>query len=228
MHIYLDGKIFLLNLERSIMFKYEKDMIPILGEELSKLYNTKHFFHEFDSGNGVADIVLAVDVDCRNYTIVDYDLMFVIMNSFNRMNKKIKIKEFLNNTFLNKKKAVSLLDFLETNGYTEKIDTNYILIKSKYTPPIKQIISIEAKLSDWKSGFYQALRYKVYSHKSYLAISDEYAHRVDKDLLIQNNIGLIIVSEDKISISIEARSNKPSDSIAQAYLSEKMADMVFA
>lgn len=228
MHIYLDGEIFLLNLEKSIMFKYEKDMIPILGKELSKLYNTKHFFHEFDSGNGVADIVLAVDVDCRNYTIVDYDLMFVIMNSFNRMNKKIKIKEFLKNTFLNKKKAVSLLDFLELNGYTEKIDTNYILIKSKYTPPIKQIISIEAKLSDWKSGFYQALRYKVYSHKSYLAISDEFAHRVNKNLLKQNNIGLIIVSSDAIEITLDVKNEKPTNNVAQAYLSEKMANMVFA
>ena len=49
-----------------------------------------------------------------------------------------------------------------------------------------KIIAIEAKLSDWKNGFYQALRYRYFANQSYLAIKNGYIKNIDKSTLTQH------------------------------------------
>ena len=206
------------------MFKFEKEMIPVLKKHLSEKYQTEYFIDEFNSGNGIADLVFTTEkIDNNKEYLLDYELTYIIFKYFNRKNKKIEVKKIFEDTFLTKKQAYNLINFLLENDILESIDEEFYYIKQKYSPPIKKIISIEAKLFDWKGGFYQALRYKAYSHKSYLAISEEFAHRVDRKLLKEYNIGLIVVSPKKIDISLKVINEKPSNSIAHAYLSEKMA-----
>jgi len=206
------------------MFKFEKEMIPVLKKCLSEKYQTEYFVDEFNCGNGIADLVFTTnDINSNKKYLLDYELIYIIFKYFNRINKKIKVKKLFNDTFLTKKQACNLINYLFEKNVLESIDEENYYIKQKYIPPIKKIISIEAKLFDWKSGFYQAIRYKAYSHKTYLAISEEFAHRVDRALLKKHNIGLIIVSLDKINISIKVINEKPSNIVAHAYLSEKMA-----
>ena len=61
---------------------------------------------------------------------------------------------------------------------------------------------------------------------SFLALSSEYIHRVDKDLLIKNNIGLISVSPEKTRIIINPKKDNPKDEIAFFYLGEKFTKEV--
>ncbi len=211
------------------MFKFEKEMIPVLKKHLSDKYQTGYFIDEFNSGNGIADLVFTTEeVSDNQKYLLDYELMYIVFKYFNRKNKIIEVKRLFKDTFLTKKQAYKLIEFLLENNVIESLGDEEYYIKQKYTPPIKQMISIEAKLFNWKGGFYQALRYKAYSHKSYLAISEEFAHRVDRNLLKEHNIGLIIVSPEKIDISIKVINEKPSNSIAHAYLSGKMAHILFA
>lgn len=206
------------------MFKFEKDMIPVLKKHLSEKYQTEYFIDEFNSGNGIADLVFTTEKISNNKKyLLDYELIHIVFKYFNRRNKKIEVKKLFKDTFLTKKQVQTLIKFLLENDILESVDKEKFFIKQKYTPPIKKIISIEAKLFDWKSGLYQALRYKTYSHKSYLAISEEFSHRVNKDLLRKNNVGLIIVSPEKISFSVKIINEEPLNSVAHAYLSEKMA-----
>ena len=205
------------------MFRFEKDMIPVLRKCLSKKYQTEYFVDEFNSGNGIADLVFTTEAPDNDKYILDYELIHIVFKYFNRKNKKIEVKKLFQDTFLTKKQAYGLIDYLLENDILETIDEENFYVKKKYSPPIKKIISIEAKLFDWKGGFYQALRYKAYSHKSYLAISKEYAHRVDKELLKEHNIGLIIVSPEKIYFSVKNINERPLNSVAHAYLSEQMA-----
>lgn len=210
------------------MFKFEKDMIPVLKKCLSEKYQTEYFVDEFNSGNGIADLVFTTEQICNNKKyLLDYELIHVVLKYFNRKNKTIEFKRLYKDTFLTKKQAYNLIDYLLENDILESTDEGKYFIKKRYSPPIKKMISIEAKLYDWKNGFYQALRYKAYSHKSYLAISEEFAHRVDKDLLKKHNIGLIIVSPMKIVFSVNTTNEEPLNSVAQAYLSEKMANTIF-
>lgn len=43
------------------MFRYEKDMIPVLRENLAQVYNTEFFLEEFSSGLGIADLVFTTN-----------------------------------------------------------------------------------------------------------------------------------------------------------------------
>ncbi len=211
------------------MFKFEKDMIPVLKKCLSEKYQTEYFVDEFNSGNGIADLVFTTEkINNNKQYILDYELIHIVFKYFNRKNKKIEVKKLFQDTFLTKKQAYSLIKYLRENDVLESIDEENFYVKKRYSPPIKKIISIEAKLFDWKGGFYQALRYKAYSHKSYLAISEEFAHRVDRNLLKEHNIGLIIVSPEKIDFSVRITNEEPLNTVAHAYLSEKMADTIFA
>lgn len=211
------------------MFKFEKEMIPVLRKCLSEKYQTEYFIDEFNSGNGIADLVFTVEkINNNRKYLLDYELIYIIFKYFNRKNRKIEVKKLFQDTFLTKKQACSLIEYLLENDVLESIDEENFYIKKRYSPPIKKIISIEAKLFDWKGGFYQALRYKAYSHKSYLAISKEFAHRVDRSLLKKHNIGLIIVSEETIDFSVKIINKEPSNVVAHAYLSEKMANIIFA
>lgn len=206
------------------MFKLEKEMIPVLKKHLSEKYQTEYFINEFDSGNGIADLVFTTEkLNNNQKELLDYELIYIILKYLNRKNKKIEVKKLFEDTFLTKKQTYRLINYLLENGVLEFIDEENYYIKQKYSPPIKKIISIEAKLFDWKGGFYQALRYKSYSHKSYLAISEKFAHRVDRNLLKEHNIGLIIVSPEKINFSIKIINEEPSNSVAYAYLSQKLA-----
>jgi hypothetical protein len=204
-------------------------MIPVLKKYLSEKYQTEYFIDEFNSGNGIADLVFTTEeINNHDKYILDYELIHIIFKYFNRKNKKIEVNKLFKDTFLTKKQSHSLIEYLLENDVLEPIDEKSFYVKKRYSPPIKRIISIEAKLFDWKSGFYQALRYKAYSHKSYLAISKEFAHRVDRNLLKEHNIGLIIVSPEKIDFSIKITNEKPLNTVAHAYLSEKMASTIFA
>ncbi len=93
----------------------------------------------------------------------------------------------------------------------------------KYKAHTQNLFSIEAKLKDWKSGFYQALRYKFFSNKSYLAYPKQYIHRVDLELLKQHNIGLIAVDNDSIEFVYAPKVEKPQDKISHLFLSEMFA-----
>ena len=121
---------------------------------------------------------------------------------------------------MKKEKFSILIHFLKELNYIVDYDEFRIIIKQNYQPGLQDLYSIEAKLEDWKSGFYQALRYKHYSHKSFLAISNKYCHRVDKVLLKENNIGLIAVSPNSIDILINPKKTNPINKTAYYYLSE--------
>jgi hypothetical protein len=195
-------------------------MIPILREHLSRIYNTEHFVEEFPCGLGIADLVFTTqEVDDRR-TLVDFESMFYITNYFNTKNKKVILSELYSNNNLKKDKFANVVRYLKETNCIIDYNDGQILIQQNYQPCLQDLYSVEAKLSDWKKGFYQALRYKNYSHKSFLAISYEYAHRVDNDLLKTNNVGLISVFPDKIEIVINPHKREPDNTTAFYYSSE--------
>lgn len=207
------------------MFRFEKEMIPVLTKKLSEKYQTEFCINEFDSGNGIADLVFALGIHSRpkNDFILNYQLIYLILKYFNRKNKIVQIEKIFENTSFSKKEISKLTEILIGLGIVESIDKYKFIVKNKYHPPVRKIISIEAKLHDWKGGLYQALRYKTYSHKSYLAISEEFIHRVNIELLKEHNIGLISVSPRAVRFVLDVKNEKPNSKIAHAYLAQKIA-----
>ena len=202
------------------MFRLEIEMIPVLKKGLSQLYDIRHFATEFNTGNGVADLVFAQTINDEPLIFNNYGLMSMYIkyfNNFRKLEKSSLITTCTDKTSLNK-----LLGYLEVHGYVVEKD-EFFIRKKKYKPRAEKMISIEAKLRDWRSGINQALRYQFFSHKSFLAFPKEYIHRIDKSLLKDCNVGLIAVSQENIEIMVDPKEKKPEDLTSYYFLSECFA-----
>ncbi|MBL7872098.1 MAG: hypothetical protein JNM78_10830 [Cyclobacteriaceae bacterium] len=202
------------------MFRYESEMIPVLVDSLSKFYNTKYITTEFGTGNGVADLVFTTEMSEENLFLNDYGQMALFINLFDQ-NKTITT-DYLEEKQYDKTRLKRLLKQLEFEDYICIKDLK-IRRNRKYKGHTQNLISVEAKLQDWKSGFYQALRYKFFSHKSYLAYPKQNIHRVDIDLLREHNIGLISVDVETIEFVFKPKVEKPLDKVSYFFLSEMFA-----
>jgi hypothetical protein len=202
------------------MFRYESEMIPVLAENLSKVFKTDYITTEFSTGNGVADLVFTTEMNEENLFFNDYGLMALFVNLFQQ--NKMLTTELLYEKQYDKARLKILLNCLEGDSFIA-FDGDRIICNRKYRAHTRNLFSVEAKLKDWKSGFYQALRYKFFSHKSYLAFPEEYIHRVDLELLKKNNIGLIAVAQDHIRFVYKPKTEKPIDITSYYFLSELFA-----
>jgi hypothetical protein len=202
------------------MFRYESEMIPVLVNNLSKVYNTEYITTEFSTGNGIADLVFTTRMSKESLFLNDYSLMSLFINLFDQ-NKTITI-DYLEEKQYDKARVKRLLKHLEFEEYICVKDLE-IKRNRKYKGHTQNLISVEAKLKDWKSGFYQALRYKFFSHISYLAYPKQNIHRVDLELLKEHNIGLISVDSERIEFVFKPKMEKPSDRVSYYFLSEMFA-----
>lgn len=195
-------------------------MIPVLVENLSKVFNTRYITTEFSTGNGVADLVFTTEMNNENLFFNDYGLMTLFVNLFQQgkaFNAKLLYESKYDKTLLR-----TLMSRLEGVDFIA-FDGEKIICNRKYKAHTQNLFSVEAKLKDWKSGFYQACRYKFFSHKSYLAYPEKYIHRVDLNLLKENNIGLIAVGQDSIRFIYKPKNEKPQDLVAYYFLAEMFA-----
>jgi len=207
------------------MFRYEKDMMPVIKEFFKTKFQEGFFVEEFKSGIGVADLVFAHGISKRDFYFNSFELLFHTLTLFNRKNKKLTEYDFISR--FSKKQVQSLIDkFMKLNLLEENGAESY-LVKSRLSPSVNEFYAVEAKLKDWKNGFYQALRYKNFAQKSFLAISSEYIHRVDKDILIENNIGLISVSPNNTKIIINSRKKSPNDKVAFYFSGESFTKKIY-
>lgn len=202
------------------MFRYESEMIPVLVENLSKIFNTEYITTEFSTGNGVADLVFSTEMNEEKLFLNDYGMMSLFVRLF-QQNRMLNSELLYENCF-DKPRLKKLLNYLEGDDFI-CIDGDKITRTRKYKSHTQNLFSVEAKLKDWKSGFYQAMRYKFFSHKSYLAYPKQYIHRVDLELLKENNIGLISVELDNIEFVFKPKNEKPQDVTSYFFLSELFA-----
>ena len=202
------------------MFRYESEMIPVLVDSLSRVFNTEYITTEFSTGNGVADLVFTTEMNEEKLFLNDYGMMSLFVSLFQQ--NRILNSELLYENCFDKTRLKKLLNCLEVDDFI-CIDGDKIIRTRKYKSHTQNLFSVEAKLKDWKSGFYQALRYKFFSHKSYLAYPKQYIHRVDLELLKESNIGLISVELDNIEFVYKPKTEKPQDLTSYFFLSELFA-----
>jgi hypothetical protein len=202
------------------MFRFEKDMIPILEASLSKLYKTEYLTTEFNTGNGIADLVFTTKMNDETLIFDDYSLMSIFIKHFNKKEKLNRDKLFKKCS--DKKKLNKLLKILQDEKYIS-VGEDYFIQKKKYKTHTKNLISVEAKLNDWKSGTHQALRYQFFSNKTFLAYPENIINRVDVNLLKHYNIGLISVKKDGINVLLNPKGKKPEDILSYSFLSQTFA-----
>ena len=201
------------------MFGSERELVEKLVFDLQERYNTKYIVRELRSGKNIADVVYTTEIDRSNIVFDDYFNAYYYFNGI-YSKKRISIDEVGISDTKACKKFYHFLCELEELGYV-KIDGNYVTSIKKVDAVTKNFIAVEAKLSDWKAGVEQALRYKQYANEVYVAISAEYVKNVDKEQLRKLNIGLMSVSEDKLKIPIIAKKEQVEKKDIQFYMIDR-------
>lgn len=201
-------------------FILEAEMIPVIIRECCKKFDAKYYIEEFQTGNGIPDIVFAKDIQKKTYEKMDYEAYYLASELMK--NKIIK----LDNNIIKIDKYKELKKYLIKNRYIKKIDKNVFQKEKEITPLIGEIIAIEAKLSDWKNGFYQALRYKYFAHESYLAISESKIKNINLELFKANGIGLLAVNEKEVKIIIKAQKESPINMASCLYSSQNIYETI--
>lgn len=212
------------------MFQLEKEMIPILKRDLPDFFGSTHAAEEFVSGNGRPDLVLACakgEQSLWKCGVPDYETLHLLIKYLNKQGKIVRIDEVVGVGLKNRNKLMPIIESLIELGFIDYKDEDHLVVRRKYKPVVANFVSIEAKLSDWRSGIYQAVRYKAFSNSSYLAISEQFINNVDTSFLKEYGIGLIAVSNEKATVVIRAKNNKPRSIISHYYLSELIINRDF-
>lgn len=141
---------------------------------------------------------------------------------------RLSVKELASRLYLSesyvRKLVVSLAPlFVVRERVGRKV---YVRRVRDYVPPFNEVISVEVKLSDWRSGFAQAYTYLFSSHKAYLAIYSRNARFIPQEVLdwaTEKGIGLLTVSKTKgVREILPARKAGPESPTSYYILAESV------
>lgn len=200
-------------------FRYERDLVDELVEILQKDYNIKYIVRELKNGKNIADVVCSKEIQ-RDFTIFDeYIESYYYFNEI-LTHKKLNIEELnIKNKEL-MKTFKTFLKKLEKEGYIN-LSNNKIEVVKKINIASKNVMAIEAKLSDWKSGLFQAITYKQYSDYVYVAIDESCYSHIDKQLFRDNNVGLFLVGKGHVKKVITPKKEKCFKQDIKFYMIDK-------
>lgn len=201
------------------MFVNEKELVEKLVLDLQERFETQYIVRELRGGNNIADIVYTTDINRSNIVFDEYFNAYYYFNGIYN-HKKISLDEMKISDERVNRKFHHFLRELENLGYI-KISGNYITSVKKIDAVTKNFIAVEAKISDWKAGLEQAIRYKQYANEVYVALCSEYVQKVDRQQFKDLNIGLMSVSAGKLKISIRARKQPVEKLDIQYYIADR-------
>ena len=201
------------------MFTSESELVEKLVKDLEDRYGISYIVRELRSGNNIADVAFTTNIEREHVVFDEYlNAYYYFHNMYNR--KKLRLEEIEIRDTRASKKFNRFLSDLEELGYI-KICGNYITTIKKVDAVTKNLIAIEAKLSDWKAGLEQALRYKQFANEVYIALSKDYIERVDANCLREHGVGLMSVSEGMLKIPIRPKKKKVEQLEIQFYIADR-------
>mgnify|MGYP001854300366 FL=1 len=205
-------------------FKYEKDLVNELVKILQEDYDIKYVVRELQNGKNIADVVYSKELQ-RDFAIFDeyIDSYYYFNEIITKKKKNIDELNIQNKDLLRRFKK--FLKKLEKAGYIT-IDNNKIHIIKKVDLASKNIVAIEAKLSDWKSGLNQAITYKQYSDYVYVAIDECAYKKISIKQFEDNNVGLILVGKGNIKKVFTPKKEKNFNVDIKYYMIDKFISSI--
>lgn len=205
-------------------FKYEKDLVNELVKILQEDYDIKYLVRELQNGKNIADVVYSKELQ-RDFAIFDeyIDSYYYFNEIITNKKKNIDELNIQNKDLLRRFKK--FLKKLEKAGYIT-IDNNKIHIIKKVDLASKNVVAIEAKLSDWKSGLNQAITYKQYSDYVYVAIDECVYKKINIKQFEDNNVGLILVGKGHIKKVFIPKKEKDFNVDIKYYMIDKFISSI--
>ena len=211
--------------------RYESEMIQPLMSFLIDDFYLDAVEKEFSVGYGIADVV---GIKCNRKKLksrFESGLKEPVVNirELSLLNALPENKSSTAET-LAKQVGLSisyvkkiLLKSLIQKGYVEKQQRKYILIKDiSYFTDL--VVSIEAKLTKWRDALGQAKRYQHFSNLVFVALPRNTVKNINRELFRKNNIGVLSVTDDSVSIELKPQRMKPKTMTMYLYCNEFFLD----
>jgi hypothetical protein len=77
---------------------------------------------------------------------------------------------------------------------------------------LPEVVTIEAKVADWQSALQQAIRNRIFGHRSFVALPDSVAKRMDAEPgFSKHGVGILAVGDNgEVHVHREARKSNPN------------------
>lgn len=203
------------------IFEYETDMIDVL----SLSYPSQYFYGkrgnrkisqipEVTVGSVIADLVCIAlpktyQQDCTNYyTELDTLIISDLLKNGPSTPSDIGNRIFARETTIKKS-----LERLCEKSTLSQIEPNCFKLRRKTFLYDYHIVSIEAKLTNWRKALKQAISYRDFSHMSYIALPITIASKkIVREHCQIESIGLIAVDSDSTKVVFKPKPHQPSSS----------------
>jgi len=190
------------------MITTESQLVDELSKGLKKTFKTDVAVKEFSAGYGIADLTFA-----KNFISTNNKLNRKPIDNYYSLKSLLALShetpftsdEVMKIAGVSKSSTNKIVRWLLEEDYISKIDRGVYQKVSNVENPIKKLIAIEAKLSDWKSGALQARRYKSFTDECYLAILSKQEANIDFSYLDRFGIGLILFDQSSGKISFKRK-----------------------
>lgn len=205
----------------------ETALIPIIKQDfflkvITKSKTPADYFigEEFRSQYGIPDLllynfygkVLHKRIEEKIEAVLSKDVLKTLLLIQNK--KKITLSFLQENLPLDKDVIKNkVISYLVKNNYLNKSikDCESFWVGDNiYESPMQNMYAVEAKISNWKRGFYQAYRYKWFSNYSFLALHVKFIGPAMENLPLfaRHNVGLMSVNTNQNLVKLIHRPKK--------------------
>lgn len=202
------------------MYSKEKTLVHQFRSQTERFINdltsrrTEKYFviDEFDSKNGIADLVVGTYLPYLNRKSIRKPVNRNWLSPLTRLNENTRfhMDDFVEKSGYSRKTAMLQLKEYSEAGFIEKTEDNTYIVRKGYSNILDTVIAIEAKLHDWKQALRQACRYRRFADYSFVLLdADRSAPALkNRSMFEDHNVGLIILKNRSFKIIVTPERRK--------------------
>lgn len=193
------------NTEEELVIEFKVRFISSFLGEIQRSTTKRYvILQEFDSFNGVADLVLAVfspSVRLRKKRSV-INTNWLLPLTMLPVNTSITKNEYISRFGISDSTAQKQLDNFEKASYIKSMKNGTFRVTKTYSPIVDTAVAIEAKLYDWRRALEQAYRYKRFSNYAFVLMPAENVTSAVQNIEFfkKYNVGLMSIGKNGLEI----------------------------
>ncbi|MEZ5942509.1 MAG: hypothetical protein R3C18_14035 [Planctomycetaceae bacterium] len=162
-------------------------------------------------GAGFPDIV-SVWYDPQVITLADFPVTDGHILAYLRTVRRATLETIASRLQFSSKDVEDTLLRLTESSVVARETERAFAISSAWRQILPEVITVEAKVSDWQAALQQANRNRIFAHRSFAAFPEPVAERVMKKSGFElHGVGILSVSEQgEVTVVRPARRNSPS------------------
>lgn len=227
------NKMYKLDGSEAAMLSIISDNLEIIAGGKVKDYKA---FQEFSAGPGIADLVFSrlnkrvVDKRRASYypALTNYSHLETYLAIDNSGEQGLTLTDLLDVLpYVSNKLTRTILPSLLKDGLIQGDQDRYFS-KRTYLQGVQHCIAVEAKVKDWKSGLFQAYRYKEFADDTYLAVYEDHIRPCKNNIKTfeKLNVGLIGVGVNGLTIYYKPVSKSYAKPLNKALAFERMLSFI--